>query len=441
MAGFTTYDSDTLRSLHRKLLLEYEGFKQKNLKLDMSRGKPCPEQLDLTDGLLSCLNGDYLAEDGTDCRNYGGVEGLPEARRLFASCLGVQPEEIIVSGNSSLALMHDLIARAMLFGVDDQERPWGEGPVKFLCPCPGYDRHFALCELFKIEMIPVPMRDDGPAIDQIEELVAHDPSIKGIWCVPMYSNPTGVTYSDEVVTRLATMKTKATDFRIFWDNAYALHHLTDQPDRLLNILEVCREANNPDRVYIFSSTSKISYAGAGVAMVASSVKNIRRLARLMSLQTIGPNKLNQLCHVRFFKDLENIHAHMKKHAAILSPKFQLVKDILQRELGDKKIATWTKPRGGYFISLNTLEGCAKKVVQLAAEAGVIFTKAGATFPYGYDPLDQNIRIAPTYPPLHELKTAMELFSLCVQLASIEKILMDRAAETITLSSVQTAKTG
>ena len=436
MAGFLTLDTATLSSLHRKLLLEYEGFKKKKLKLDMSRGKPCPEQLDLTNGLLSSLDGNYLAEDGTDCRNYGGVEGLPEARRLFAACLGVQPEEIMVNGNSSLALMHDLIARAMLFGVDDQERPWGERPVKFLCPSPGYDRHFALCELFKIEMIPIPMQQDGPAMEEVEELVAHDESIKGIWCVPMYSNPTGVTYSDEVVTRLATMKTKASDFRIFWDNAYALHHLTDQPDRLLNILQACKEANNPDRVYIFSSTSKISYAGAGVAMLASSVKNIRRLAKLMSFQTIGPNKLNQLCHVRFFKDVANIQAHMKKHAALLRPKFDLVLEILQTELGNKNIATWTKPNGGYFISLNTLEGCAKKVVRLAAEAGVIFTKAGATFPYGYDPRDQNIRIAPTYPPLHELKLAMELFTICLQLASIEKILNDRTTQSVTLSTIK-----
>jgi len=423
---FLTLDRNTLQALERQLRSTYEYFKQKNLNLNMARGKPCPEQLDLSSGLMEGLQGDYQAEDGTDCRNYGGIEGLPEARRLFAELLEVQPDEIIVHGNSSLALMHDLIARALLLGVEEGEPPWGRQPVKFLCPSPGYDRHFAICEFYNIQMIPVPLREDGPDPDLIEGLVATDETIKGIWCVPKYSNPTGITYGDAVVSRLAGMKTKARDFRIFWDNAYAWHDLTSRPDRLKNILTACQEAGHPDRVYIFSSTSKVTYAGAGLAMVASSVKNINRLKKQLAVQTIGPNKLNQLAHVRFFKNAHNLLLHMQKHAAIIRPKFQLVLNILERELGGKKIATWSQPKGGYFISVNTLPGCAKEVVRLAAEAGVVLTKAGATFPYGHDPQDQNIRIAPTYPPLEELKTAMELFTVCVQLASIEKILREQS---------------
>ncbi|MBA2132814.1 aminotransferase class I/II-fold pyridoxal phosphate-dependent enzyme [Capillibacterium thermochitinicola] len=429
MADFMTLNNDTLRHIQKQLTLKYEEFKRKNLKLNMSRGKPCPEQLDLSAGLLEGLNGNYWAEDGTDCRNYGGLEGLPEARRLFAELLEVQPEEIIVHGNSSLALMHDLVARALFFGVDGQHAPWGQQPVKFLCPSPGYDRHFAICQFFNIEMITVPLREDGPDMDLVEELVATDETIKGIWCVPKHSNPTGITYSDQVVTRLARMKTKAPDFRIFWDNAYAWHDFTADPVPLKNILTACKEANHPDRVYIFSSTSKITYAGAGLAMVASSVQNINRLKKQMAIQTIGPNKLNQLAHVRFFKNAQNVRLHMQKHAAIIRPKFDLVLNLLQTELGDKKIATWSRPQGGYFISFDTMPGCAKKVVQMAADAGVELTKAGATFPYGIDPTDQNIRIAPTYPPLAELKTAMELFIVCVQLVSIEKILRSREVTT------------
>ncbi|HHW12325.1 MAG TPA: aminotransferase class I/II-fold pyridoxal phosphate-dependent enzyme [Firmicutes bacterium] len=429
MVDFMTLNNDTLRHIQKQLTLKYEEFKRKNLKLNMSRGKPCPEQLDLSAGLLEGLNGNYWAEDGTDCRNYGGLEGLPEARRLFAELLEVQPEEIIVHGNSSLALMHDLVARALFFGVDGQHAPWGQQPVKFLCPSPGYDRHFAICQFFNIEMITVPLREDGPDMDLVEELVATDETIKGIWCVPKHSNPTGITYSDQVVTRLARMKTKAPDFRIFWDNAYAWHDFTADPVPLKNILTACKEANHPDRVYIFSSTSKITYAGAGLAMVASSVQNINRLKKQMAIQTIGPNKLNQLAHVRFFKNAQNVRLHMQKHAAIIRPKFDLVLNLLQTELGDKKIATWSRPQGGYFISFDTMPGCAKKVVQMAADAGVELTKAGATFPYGIDPTDQNIRIAPTYPPLAELKTAMELFIVCVQLVSIEKILRSREVTT------------
>ena len=425
MVDFLTLDTDTLRHMQKQLTLKYENFKQKKLKLNMSRGKPCSEQLDLSSGLLESLNRNYQAEDGTDCRNYGGLGGLPEARRLFAELLEVQPDEIIVHGNSSLALMHDLITRALIFGVDGQEAPWGQQPIKFLCPSPGYDRHFAICEFYNIEMITIPIREDGPDMDLVEKLVATDETIKGIWCIPKYSNPTGVTYSDQVVTRLARMKTKAPDFRIFWDNAYAWHDLSSDPVPLKNILTACKEADHPDRVYIFSSTSKITYAGAGLAMVASSVPNINRLKKQMAIQTIGPNKLNQLAHIRFFKNAQNVRLHMKKHAAMLRPKFDLVLNLLETELGGKKIASWSRPQGGYFISFNTLPGCAKKVVQMAADAGVELTKAGATFPYGIDPNDQNIRIAPTYPPLAELKTAMELFTLCVQLVSIENILRSR----------------
>ncbi|NLM37148.1 MAG: aminotransferase class I/II-fold pyridoxal phosphate-dependent enzyme [Firmicutes bacterium] len=433
MVDLLTLNTDTLRHMQKHLFLKYEEFRQKRLKLNMSRGKPCPEQLDLSSGLFEGLDRNHLAEDGTDCRNYGGLGGLPEARRLFGELLEVQPEEIIIHGNSSLALMHDLIARALLFGVDGQHAPWGRHPVKFLCPSPGYDRHFAICQFFNIEMVTVPLLDDGPDMDFVEELVAKDETIKGIWCVPKHSNPTGITYSDQVVTRLARMKTQAPDFRIFWDNAYAWHDFTAAPVPLKNILTACKEANHPDRVYIFSSTSKITYAGAGLAMVASSRQNINRLTKQMAIQTIGPNKLNQLAHVRFFKTAHNVRLHMQKHAAFIRPKFDLVLNLLETELGTQKIATWSRPQGGYFISFNTMPGCAKKVVQMAADAGVELTKAGATFPYGIDPLDQNIRIAPTYPPLAELKTAMELFIVCVQLVSIEKILSEREGKTAELT--------
>ena len=427
MADLKTLGKDALWDLKNKLKHQYEEFKAKKLKLDMTRGKPCPEQLDLSIGLLTCLSdGDYKALDGTDCRNYGGVEGLPEARELFSRFLEVEPHEIIIGGNSSLALMHDTIARAMLLGVAGTETPWAKLPkVKFICPSPGYDRHFAICEQFGIEMITVDLYHDGPDMDAVEELVAHDDSIKGIWCVPKYSNPSGITYSDETVARLATMKTKAKDFRIFWDNAYAVHHLTDKPDKLSNILTACKEANNPDRVFIFGSTAKVSFAGAGVAMMAASENNINQIRKQIAVQTIGPDKINQLRHVRFFKTMENIELHMKKHAAILKPKFDTVLNKLESELAGKNIATWTKPNGGYFISLNVMEGCAKTVVAMAAEAGVALTKAGATFPYGKDPLDRNIRLAPTFPPLDELEKAIELVTICIQLVSIDKILAEK----------------
>ena len=416
-----------LQEHYSALRHSYEEFKAQHLKLDMSRGKPCPAQLDLAGELIACLGAnDYKTQGGTDCRNYGGLDGIPEAKELFAWVMEAKPEEMIIGGNSSLVLMHDLIARAMLKGFPDSETPWAQLPkVKFLCPSPGYDRHFSICEYFGIEMITINYLEDGPDMDQIEKLVREDDSIKGIWCVPKYSNPTGITYSDVVVKRLANMKTKATDFKLFWDNAYAIHHLTSTPDRLLNIQQTCREAGHPDRVFVFASTSKVSFASSGVAIVASSERNIAWLKKQMMFQTIGPDKFNQLRHVRFFQDQAGIEAHMHKHEKILAPKFNLVLKILEEKLGGTGLASWSKPNGGYFISLDTLPGCAQEVVSRAAAAGVVLTPAGATFPYGKDPADKNIRISPSFPPLAELKQAMELVALCVQLVSTEQELMKR----------------
>ncbi len=421
---YQTQDVAALKRCQAELMERYQRFKAEKLKLDMSRGKPCSEQLDLSNGLITCLaENDFKSNDGIDCRNYGGVEGIPEARELLAPILDAAPGDVIVGGNSSLALMYDLIVRALILGVPGGNMPWGKLPkVKFLCPSPGYDRHFAICNQLGIEMIPLELGETGPDMDQVERLAAEDESIKGIWCIPKYSNPTGFTYCDEVVDRFAKMKTKAPDFRIFWDNAYAVHHLTERPDRLKNILEACKTAGNPDRVLLFSSTSKISFAGAGLSLMAASSHNIDWIKKQIIIQTIGPDKLNQLRHVRFFKNFAGIEAQMKKQAAIIKPKFDQVLDTLRTELGGQEIADWTNPNGGYFISLNTLEGCAKKVVNMAAEAGVILTGAGATYPYGNDPLDRNIRIAPTFPPLAELKKAMEIVAVCIQLASVERFL-------------------
>jgi aspartate/methionine/tyrosine aminotransferase len=424
MIAYQSMDVNQLKTLQADLQQKYDRLKAKKLKLNMSRGVPCPAQLDLSGELLTAVNGNaYQAVDGLDCRNYGGVDGLPEAKAIFAELLGVASTEVIVGGNSSLSMMHDLIVRALLLGVPGGKTPWCKLPqVKFLCPSPGYDRHFAICQLFNIEMITIAMNSDGPDMDAIEKLVAADDTIKGIWCVPKYSNPTGITFSDAVVERLARMRTKAADFRIIWDNSYAVHDLTDQPDQLANILAACKTAGNPDRVFIFTSTAKISFAGAGLGVVAASEANINWLKKLLIIQTIGPDKLNQLRHVKFFKDAAGIMAQMKRHAAIIKPKFDKVQEVLERELGGSEIATWTKPNGGYFISLDTLEGCAKKVVAMAAEAGVVLTPAGATFPYGKDPKDRNIRIAPTLPSLQELGTAMEILAACIQLVSVAKLL-------------------
>jgi DNA-binding transcriptional MocR family regulator len=421
MVGFKNPDPRQLQERRARLMTRYRQFQSRHLQIDMTRGKPSPEQLDLSMDMLTCVDaGHYRTEDGVDCRNYGGADGIPEAKRLFSQFLGVGPDEIIVGGNSSLNMMCDTVLQAMILGVVDSDVPWGKLPaVKFVCPCPGYDRHFAICEHLGIEMIPVEMTADGPDMARMEEIVAGDESVKGMWCVPKYSNPTGVTFSNEVVERLASMETKARDFRVFWDNAYAVHHLTDVPDRLSNILDACKRAGNPERVFIFGSTSKISFAGAGVAMMAGSRENMEYSRKQMAIQTIGPDKLNQLRHVRFFRDTAGIETHMKKHAAILKPKFDVVQDVFESELS-ADIAEWSRPNGGYFVNLNTLDGCAQAVVDLAAEAGVKLTPAGATFPYGKDPRDRNIRIAPSLPAVEEIRLAMELVTTCVKLATIDR---------------------
>jgi len=424
MPDFHHLNTQQLQQIKDDLLDRYREFKSRGTTLDITRGKPCPEQLDLSMDMLDIINSsNYLTQEATDCRNYGGLDGIPEVKQLFAQYLEVAPEEIIIGGNSSLNMMHDTFMRAMVKGVTEDSPPWAKLPeVKFLCPSPGYDRHFFICDYLDIDMISVKMNDTGPDMDQVEELAAKDDSIKGIWCVPRYSNPTGVVYSDEVVHRLAAMNTKANDFRIFWDNAYAVHHLDDQPARLKNILTSCKQAGNPERVFIFGSTSKITFAGGGVAMMAGSAENMALTKKQMSFQTIGPDKLNQLRHAKFFKNVAGIENHMKKHAAILKPKFEAVQNSLEKELAGKNIADWSRPGGGYFVSIDTMEGCAAAVVQMAAEAGVKLTPAGSTYPYMKDPLDRNIRIAPSFPPLEDIRSAMQLVGICIQLASIEKIM-------------------
>ena len=424
MPEFNHLNTQQLEQIKDDLLDRYHEFKSRGTTLDITRGKPCPEQLDLASDMLDIINsGNYLTEDAADCRNYGGLDGIPEVKKLFAQYLEVAPEEIIIGGNSSLNMMHDTFMRAMVKGITEDSLPWVKLPeVKFLCPSPGYDRHFFICDYLNIDMITVAMNDTGPDMDQVEELVADDDGIKGIWCVPRYSNPTGVVYSDEVVDRLAAMKTKANDFRIFWDNAYAVHHLDDKPARLKNILTSCKQAGNPERVFIFGSTSKITFAGSGVAMMAGSSKNMALTKKQMAFQTIGPDKLNQLRHAMFFKNVAGIDDHMKKHAAILKPKFEAVQIALEKELAGKSIADWSRPGGGYFVSIDTLEGCAAAVVQMAVEAGVKLTPAGSTYPYMKDPLDRNIRIAPSFPPLEDIRSAMQLVGICIQLVSIEKLL-------------------
>lgn len=400
----------------------YEQGKAKGLKLDMSRGKPGPEQLDLTLEMLDCVNArdGYQTANGIDTRNYGLLDGIPEAKAIFADILGVQPENVIVGGNSSLNMMFDYIATAFAKGICGHE-PWArQGAVKFLCPAPGYDRHFAITEYFGIEMLTVPLLDNGPDMDLVEKLVK-DPLVKGIWCVPMYSNPDGITYSDETVRRMAALQPAAEDFRIMWDNAYAVHHLTDTPDTLLNIYKEAAALGKEDMVIEFASTSKISFPGSGIAAMAASPANVADVKKRMTVQTIGHDKLNMLRHVRFFKNADGVREHMKLHAAILRPKFAAVLEALESNLGGKGIARWHKPAGGYFVSVNLLDGCAKETVRLLKEAGVVMTGAGATYPYGRDPRDANIRIAPTYPSLEELKEAMALFCICAELACAKKL--------------------
>lgn len=421
---YKDYSVEKLEELRKELTAEYEAYKAKGLHLDMSRGKPAPEQLDLTiDMLTHCLDGDYKSENGIDCRNYGVLDGIPEAKELMMSMLGVSENEIIVGGNSSLQLMYDTIARAMLLGVLGGDKPWSKNEkVKFLCPAPGYDRHFAICESIGIEMITVPYKADGPDMDMVEKLVSEDEEIKGIWCVPMYSNPTGITYSDEVVKRFANLSPKAKDFRIFWDNAYCIHHLTDTPDKLLNVLEEAKKNGKEDMIFMFTSTSKISFPGGGIACIGASAANINFIKSQMTYQTIGYDKLNQLRHAKFFKNADGLKAHMLKHRAIIGPKFDVVLNMLDKEIKPLGIADWHKPNGGYFVSFNGLEGTAKRIVSLCKEAGVVLTDAGATYPYKNDPKDNNIRIAPTFPTVSELTTAMEIFCVSVKLASVEKLL-------------------
>ena len=407
------------------LKAEYEKIKGMGLALDMSRGKPGADQLDLSMGMLDVLDSKTAlkSENGTDLRNYGVLDGIPEAKKLIADVIGTKPENVIIYGNSSLNIMYDQVARAEMFGICGNT-PWCKlDKVKFLCPVPGYDRHFAITETFGIEMINIPMTENGPDMDLVEKYVNNDETVKGIWCVPKYSNPQGVVYSDETVRRFAALKPAAADFRIFWDNAYVVHHLyEDRQAELLDIISECEKAGNPDIVYEFASTSKVTFAGAGIAAMASSKKNLDFIRKSMTIQTIGYDKVNQYRHVKYFKNLDGIKAKMKQHADILRPKFELVDEILTKELEGLGIGTWTKPLGGYFITFETLEGCATSVVKKAKEAGVVLTGAGAPFPYGTDPRDFVIRIAPSYPTLEELRQAAEVFVLCVKLASVEKLL-------------------
>ena len=423
MAEFHLMEKNQLLQARGELLERYGSFQHRAMSLDMTRGKPCPEQLDLAVPMLEPGIGDrFVSDEGIDCRNYGGLDGIGAAKNLFAEYLEVSPDELIIGGNSSLNLMHDTLMRAMLFGVDSDSTAWSRLPrVRFLCPSPGYDRHFSICEFLGIEMLPVGMTPDGPDMEQVEALAASDESIKGIWCVPKYSNPTGIVYSDEVVHRLAAMPTSAADFRIFWDNAYAVHFLGSGPAPLANLLAACKASGHPDRAYIFGSTSKITFAGSGVALLASSTANQSRFKKQIGYQTIGPDKLNQLRHVLFFKTANGIVAHMHRHAEILRPKFEAVQRILENELGGKAVADWTRPQGGYFVSINTMAGCAARVIEMAADAGVKLTPAGSTFPYRNDPEDSNIRIAPSFPPPADIQAAMELVCICIQLVAIEKL--------------------
>ena len=425
MTAYKDLSRDELLELKSGLEARFTEIKAKGLKLDMSGGKPSAEQLNLSMEMMDVLNSgaNLTCEDGVDCRNYGGLDGIAEAKQLLADMMEVPKDNVIIFGNSSLNVMYDTVARAMTHGVLGST-PWCKlDKVKFLCPVPGYDRHFGITEHFGIEMINIPMTPTGPDMDLVEKYVNEDPAVKGIWCVPKYSNPQGITYSDETVFRFANLKPAAEDFRIYWDNAYCVHHLyEDKEDYLIEILTECKKAGNPDMVYKFSSTSKISFPGSGIAALAASDANLKEIRSMMQVQTIGHDKVNQLRHVRFFKDVHGIVEHMKKHADILRPKFEAVIDIFEKELGGLEIGSWTKPLGGYFISFDSMDGCAKAIVAKAKEAGVVLTGAGATFPYGKDPHDSNIRIAPSYPTPEELSLATDIFVLSVKLVSIDKLL-------------------
>lgn len=427
MDNYSQLDREELLALKSQLEASYEEKKALNLQLDMSRGKPSSSQLDISLDLLNALTSesDLIADNGMDCRNYGVLDGIPEAKQLMADMMGTTPDHVIVFGNASLSIMYDSISRSYTHGVLGNT-PWCKlDNVKFLCPVPGYDRHFAITEHFSIEMINIPMTEDGPDMDMVEDLVTHDSSIKGIWCVPKYSNPQGVCYSDETVRRFAALKPAAKDFRIYWDNAYVIHHLyEDHPVEILDIIRECENAGNPDLVYEFASTSKVSFPGSGIAAMAASAANLADVKKQMTIQTIGHDKINQLRHVEYFKNLDGLNAHMKKHAAKMRPKFEAALEVLDRELSGTGIGTWKKPLGGYFISFDAMEGCAKKIVEKCKEAGVVLTNAGATYPYGKDPKDSNIRIAPSFPTPEEMAQATDLFVLCVKLVSIDKLLND-----------------
>lgn len=425
MKAYRELSKEELLTLKEQLNAEYEEAKGKGLKLDMSRGKPGVSQLALSMPMLDVINSssDMRTVLGNDTRNYGDLDGIGECRRLLANMMGVNKDNVVVCGNSSLNIMYDTVSRSMTKGVNGST-PWSKlDKVKFLCPVPGYDRHFKITEYFGIEMVNIPLHEDGPDMDMVEEYVNNDSEVKGIWCVPKYSNPTGISYSDEVVKRFANLKPAAEDFRIYWDNAYCIHHLyEDKQDEILNILEECEKAGNPNMVYIFASTSKVSFPGSGVSAVASSLENIDFIERQMTVQTIGHDKINQLRHARYFKNIDGMKEHMIKHADLMRPKFEAVLDVLERELGGLEIGTWTRPRGGYFISFDAMDGCAKAIVAKCKEAGVVLTGAGATFPYGKDAKDRNIRIAPSFPTPEEMAMATDLFVLCVKMVSVEKLL-------------------
>ena len=425
MKPYAELTKEELLELKKSLKAEYKAMQAKDLKLDMSRGKPSQEQLDISMGLMDVLTSDkdLMSENGSDCRNYGVLDGIPEAKELMGDMMEVPADNLIIYGNSSLNVMYDCISRSYTHGVMGST-PWCKlDKVKFLCIVPGYDRHFAITEYFGFENVCIPMLEDGPDMDMVEKLVQSDESVKGIWCVPKYSNPTGNSYSDEVVRRFARLKPAAKDFRIYWDNAYTIHHLYDlDQDHLIEILAECKRAGNPDLVYKFASTSKVTFPGSGIAALATSQNNLEDIKKQLKMQTIGHDKVNQLRHVRYFKDIHGMVEHMKKHADSLRPKFEMVLDTLESELGGLGIASWTKPKGGYFISFDTMDGCAKEVVSKCKKAGVVLTDAGATFPSGKDPHDKNIRIAPSFPPVADLEIAAKLLCLCTKMAAVDKLL-------------------
>ena len=427
MKSYKSMTKAELETLRAELTKQFEDAKAKGLKLDMSRGKPTPAQLDLSMDMLDVLTSEdeIKTEAGQDCRNYGILDGIPEAKKLLGDMMGVDADHVIVCGNASLTIMYDTVSRSMTHGVCGST-PWMKlDHVKFLCPAPGYDRHFKITENFGIEMITIPMTPQGPDMDLVEQYVNSDSAVKGIWCVPKYSNPQGYSYSDETVRRFAALKPAAENFRIYWDNAYAIHHLyeeSERQDQILNIFEECEKFGNSDMVFEFASTSKVTFAGAGIAGVAASEKNLAWIRKTMTIQTIGYDKINQLRHVKYFKNIENMNAHMMKHAALMRPKFEAVLEVLDRELDGLEIGSYTRPNGGYFISFDAMEGCAKAIVAKCKEAGVVLTGAGATYPYGVDPKDSNIRIAPSFPTPEEMAAATDLFVLCVKLVSVEKLL-------------------